>query len=116
MGTSSPIGILFAMDPTAPVKNEDGSYNKNAAWGKVTNPHLMLGGKDSDTALEWIQTKMFRSMTNADVTIKFCDKLSLNSIFGYDYVDNKPLNIGIATALTVVPSAEWVLVIPSKAA
>ena len=89
MGTSSPIGILFAMDPTAPVKNEDGSYNKNAAWGKVTNPHLMLGGKDSDTALEWIQTKMFRSMTNADVTIKFCDKLSLNSIFGYDYVDNK---------------------------
>ena len=27
MGTSSPIGILFAMDPTAPVKNEDGSYS-----------------------------------------------------------------------------------------
>jgi len=27
MGTSSPIGILFAMDPTAPVKNEDGTHS-----------------------------------------------------------------------------------------
>lgn len=89
LGTSSPLGILFAMDPTAPVKNEDGTYNANAGYGQVSNPHLMLGGKDSDTALEWIQSKMFRSMTNAELNLHFLDKLFVRSVFGYDYIDNK---------------------------
>ena len=89
LGTSSPLGVLFAMDPTSPVKNIDGSYNENAAWGQASNPHLMLGGKDSKYSLEWIQSKMFRSLTNADVNIRFCDKLNFKTIFGYDYIDNK---------------------------
>ena len=89
LGTSSPLGVLFAMDPTSPVKNTDGSYNENAAWGQASNPHLMLGGKDSKYSLEWIQSKMFRSLTNADVNIRFCDKLNFKTIFGYDYIDNK---------------------------
>ncbi|MBW9200688.1 TonB-dependent receptor [Bacteroidales bacterium SW299] len=89
LGTSSPLGILFAMDPTAPVKNEDGTYNENAGYGQVSNPHLMLGGKDSDTAMEWIQSKMFRSMTNAELSLHFLDKIFFRSVFGYDYIDNK---------------------------
>ena len=89
LGTSSPLGILFAMDPTAPVKNEDGTYNANAGYGRVSNPHLMLGGKDSDTAMEWIQSKMFRSLTNAELGLHFLDKIFFKSIFGYDYIDNK---------------------------
>ena len=89
LGTSSPLGILFALDPTAPVKNEDGTYNANAGYGRVSNPHLMLGGKDSDTAMEWIQSKMFRSLTNAELGLHFLDKIFFKSIFGYDYIDNK---------------------------
>ena len=89
LGTSSPLGILFALDPTAPVKNEDGTYNANAGYGQVSNPHLMLGGKDSDTAMEWIQSKMFRSLTNAELGLHFLDKIFFKSIFGYDYIDNK---------------------------
>lgn len=89
LGTSSPLGILFAMDPTAPVYNEDGSVNANAGYGQVSNPHLMLGGRDSDTAMEWIQSKMFRSLTNAELGLHFLDKIFFKSIFGYDYIDNK---------------------------
>ena len=89
LGTTSPLGILLAMDPTAPVKNEDGTYNANAGYGQVTNPHLMLGGKDSDTAMDWIQSKMFRSLTNAELGLHFLDKIFFKSVFGYDYIDNK---------------------------
>ena len=91
LGTSSPLGILFAMDPTAPIKNADGSYNQKAGFGQVSNPHLMLGGKDSDTAMEWIQSTMFRSLTNAELGLHFMDKIFFKSVFGYDYIDNKHL-------------------------
>lgn len=32
MGTSSPLSILYSMDPTAVNKLEDGSYNPNAGF------------------------------------------------------------------------------------
>ncbi|MFR9165180.1 MAG: SusC/RagA family TonB-linked outer membrane protein [Dysgonomonas sp.] len=87
LGTSSPVGILSAMDPTATIKNPDGSYNANAGWGMVSNPNLMLGGRGK--AQDWIQTKMFRSLSNVDLTAKISDKVTFKSVFGYDYMDNK---------------------------
>lgn len=87
MGTSSPVGILYAMDPTAKVKNADGSYNAQAAWGKASNPHLMLGGRGK--AQDWVQTKMFRSLSNVELTAAISDKVTAKTIFGYDYMDNK---------------------------
>lgn len=90
LGTSSPLGILLALDPTAPVYNEDGSYNENVSFGKITNPHLMLGSKDEgNSKADWIQSKMFRSLTNAELSLHFLDKIFFKSVFGYDYIDNK---------------------------
>ena len=44
MGTSSPLSILYSMDPTAVNKLEDGSYNPNAGLkSNISNPNLMLG-------------------------------------------------------------------------
>lgn len=43
-GTSSPMSVLFSMDPTAKVKNEDGSYNASASFSsQISNPNLMYG-------------------------------------------------------------------------
>ena len=80
LGTSSPLGILLALDPTAPVYNEDGSYNENVSFGKITNPHLMLGSKDEgNSKADWIQSKMFRSLTNAELSLHFLDKIFFKS-------------------------------------
>lgn len=89
LGTSSPLGVLFALDPTAPIYNSDGTYNEDVSFGQITNPHLMLGSKDDANSLEWIQSKMFRSLTNAELGLHFLDKIFFKSVFGYDYIDNK---------------------------
>jgi len=83
IGTSAPLSLVFSGDPTAPVKNEDGTYNENANWGAASNPHLMLGIQ------EWIVSKMMRSMSNANVDVKLSDKVTFKSIFGYDFMDTK---------------------------
>ncbi|MDD3507132.1 MAG: TonB-dependent receptor [Parabacteroides sp.] len=83
IGTSAPLSLVFSGDPTAPVKNEDGTYNENANWGAASNPHLMLGIE------EWIVSKMMRSMSNANVNVKLSDKVTFKSIFGYDFMDTK---------------------------
>ena len=83
IGTSAPLSLVFSGDPTAPVKNEDGTYNENANWGAASNPHLMLGIQ------ERIVSKMMRSMSNANVDVKLSDKVTFKSIFGYDFMDTK---------------------------
>ena len=83
IGTSSPLSLVFSSDPTAPVKNPDGSYNENANWGAASNPHLMLGID------QWIKSKTMRSLTNADVQVKLSDKVTFKSILGYDFIDTK---------------------------
>lgn len=83
LGTSSPLSLVFSGDPTAPVFNPDGTYNENACWGAASNPHLMLGEN------EWIKSKVMRSMSNIDLGVKFSDKLSFKTVFGYDYIDTK---------------------------
>lgn len=83
LGTSSPLSLVFSGDPTAPVKNPDGSYNEDALWGAASNPHLMLGIQ------EWIKSKNMRSFTNVNAKVNFSDKVTLNSVFGYDFIDTK---------------------------
>ncbi len=83
IGTSSPLGILFAMDPTAKVYNEDGSINQGAGWGKVSNPLSMLGG--TGLYAEFVESETFRSITNGELLVKFMPELTFKSILGYDY-------------------------------
>lgn len=82
IGTTSPLGILFAMDPTATVYNENGSINPNAGWGKVSNPLLMLGNPE-----DFVKSKIFRSISNADLSIKILPELTFKTSLGFDYLN-----------------------------
>ena len=74
---------MYSSDPTAPVKNPDGTYNADSNWGAASNPHLMLGKE------QWIKSRVMRSMSNIDLGVKFSKQLSFKTIFGYDYIDTK---------------------------
>ncbi len=89
IGMTSPLSILFSMDPTAVNKLEDGSYNPNAGLtANISNPNLMLGQTTGENA-ETLSSDLFRNMTNADVTVKLPFDLTARTLFGYDYVSNK---------------------------
>ena len=83
IGTASPLSLVYSSDPTAPVKNPDGTYNADSNWGAASNPHLMLGKE------QWIKSRVMRSMSNIDLGVKFSKQLSFKTIFGYDYIDTK---------------------------
>ncbi len=89
LGTSSPLSILYSMDPTALNKLDDGSYNPNAAFNsKISNPNLMLGqttGKNAET----VSSEMMRSMSNFEAEVTLPYNLTVKTVFGYDYMDNK---------------------------
>ncbi len=90
-GTTSPMSILFAMDPTAVNKLEDGSYNPDAAFSaNISNPNLMLGNKTGSNA-EFLDSDLMRSMTNAEVEVTLPYGFSAKSVFGFDYMSNKEL-------------------------
>lgn len=82
IGTSSPLGILFAMDPSAKMYNEDGSPNSNAGWGKVSNPLLMLGSTD-----EFVKSKTFRSISTGDLTVKILPELIFKTSVAFDFLN-----------------------------
>lgn len=85
MGYATPLGVLIQSDPTASVKNSDGTWNEYVSWsGQTGNPHILF---DSDT--EYNKTHTMRSLSNLDLELKFTDYLSLTNTFGYDYIDNK---------------------------
>ncbi len=89
MGTSSPLSILYSMDPTAVNKLEDGSYNPNAGLkSNISNPNLMLGESTGPNA-ETVTSEMLRSMTNFEAEVSLPYGISAKTIFGYDYIDNK---------------------------
>jgi TonB-linked SusC/RagA family outer membrane protein len=89
LGTSSPLSILFSMDPTAVNKLEDGSYNPNASFStKISNPNLMLG-QSTGTNAETVSSETMRSMTNFEAEVTLPYGFSAKSVFGYDYMDNK---------------------------
>lgn len=85
MGYATPLGVLIQSDPTASVKNPDGTWNEYVSWsGQTGNPHILF---DSDT--EYNKTHTMRSLSNLELELKFTDYLSLTNTFGYDYIDNK---------------------------
>ena len=87
-GTTAPMSVLFSMDPTAPVKNEDGSYNTSASFSKnVSNPNLMFGQEGGEHA-ETLDSELMRSLTNVEGELKLPFNLTLRSIFGFDYMTN----------------------------
>ena len=89
LGKSAPISILYSMDPTAPVKNEDGSYNDQASFqtGIISNPNLMLGQTTGSKA-ETLDSELMRSLTNVEGELKLPYDLTVRSIFGFDYMSN----------------------------
>lgn len=87
-GTTAPMSVLFSMDPTAPVKNEDGSYNANASFSStISNPNLMFG-QDGGEQAETLDSELMRSLTNVEGELKLPFDLTLRSIFGFDYMTN----------------------------
>ena len=91
IGTSSPLSILFSMDPTAVNKLEDGSYNPDAGLNsKVSNPNLMLGQSTGENA-ETVSSDMIRSISNLEAEITLPYGFSAKTILGYDYINNKEL-------------------------
>lgn len=88
-GTSSPLSVMFSMDPTATVKLEDGSYNPNASLsGRITNPNLMFGQSDGPYA-ETVNSDLMRSLTNFEAEATLPYNFTARTVFGYDYMDNK---------------------------
>ncbi|MCD8044279.1 MAG: TonB-dependent receptor [Tannerellaceae bacterium] len=88
-GTTSPLSIYYSMDPTAPVKLEDGSYTPDAGLNaNISNPHLMLGQKTGPNA-ETVSTDMFRSLSNIEAEITLPYGFTAKTILGYDWIDNK---------------------------
>ena len=89
-GTSSPMSVLFSMDPTAKVKNEDGSYNASASFSsQISNPNLMFGDvKDQGDRSETLDAELMRSLTNVEGELKLPYDLTLRSVFGFDYMSN----------------------------
>ena len=87
-GTTCPLSIMHSMDPTAPVYLEDGSYNPSASFGKVSNPHLMLGQTTGKYA-ETVSSDLMRSMTNFDAVVTLPYGFTARTVLGYDYMNNK---------------------------
>ena len=89
MSTTTPVSILFAMDPTAPNRLDDGSFNPYASFNpNISNPNLMLGAKTGKYA-ETLESNMMRSMTAFDAEVTLPYGLKAKTVFGYDYMDNK---------------------------
>ena len=82
IGTTSPVGILFALNPTSKVYNNDGTINLKAGWGKVSNPLAMLDGSDENR--ESVNTKTYRNLSNGEIGIKFLPELNFKSVLGAD--------------------------------
>ena len=88
-GTSCPLSIMHSMDPTAPNKLEDGSYNPNGSFSsKISNPNLMLGQENGPEA-ETVNSDMIRNLTNFEAAVILPFGITARTVFGYDYMDNK---------------------------
>jgi TonB-linked SusC/RagA family outer membrane protein len=85
---SSPLSMIFAMNPTQPVYNPDGTPNSDAGMGKVKNPLISRIGTGEATD-ETYQVERYRSLTNANVTMRVLPSFAIRSNFGLDYNDSK---------------------------
>jgi TonB-linked SusC/RagA family outer membrane protein len=81
IGISSPLGILFGSNPTAPKYDENGNTYPEATFLGNGHPEDILSGK-----LQFIDTETYRSLTNGMLQINFTPDLFLKSTVGLDWV------------------------------
>ncbi len=86
----SPLSMIFSMNPTQPVYNEDGTPNLDAGMGNVKNPLIALIGTGESTDQTY-QVLRYRSLTNANVNMQLAKTFAVRSTFGLDYSDSKSL-------------------------
>jgi TonB-linked SusC/RagA family outer membrane protein len=84
----SPLSMIFSMNPTQPVYNDDGTPNLDAGMGNVKNPLIALIGTGESTDQTY-QLQRYRSLTNAFVNMQVLPDLAIRSTFGLDYSDSK---------------------------
>ncbi|SHF57683.1 TonB-linked outer membrane protein, SusC/RagA family [Mariniphaga anaerophila] len=84
----APLGMIFSMNPTQPVYNEDGTPNQDAGMGNVKNPLTALIGTGERTDQTYILER-YRSLTNASVRMQLIPEFAIRSNFGVDYSDSK---------------------------
>ncbi len=84
----SPLSMIFSMNPTQPVYNQDGTPNLDAGMGNVKNPLIALIGTGESTDQTY-KVQRYRSLTNASVNMQVLPDLAIRSTFGLDYSDSK---------------------------
>ncbi len=88
IGYMSPLSMIFSMNPTQPVYNQDGTPNLDAGMGNVKNPLIALIGTGESTDQTY-KVERYRSLTNASVNMQVLPDLAIRSTFGLDYSDSK---------------------------
>lgn len=84
IGSSTPLGILMSMNPTA-VSYIDGQANTNASLNpKIMHPDLALG-----TSQAFVQGDTYKALLQGGGTITFNNWLKFRSINAMDFVDFK---------------------------
>lgn len=84
IGTSSPLGIIFESDPTAPVHLPDGSYNHNVGFGKSPSPDEAFGGE-----MTFLKGSTYRNITNTYAQLDLFEGFFIKSTLGIDWLYQK---------------------------
>jgi TonB-linked SusC/RagA family outer membrane protein len=88
IGYMAPLSMIYAMNPTQPVYNPDGTPNLDAGMGNVKNPLIALIGTGESTDQTY-ELQRFRSLTNVHANIQILPELSIRATYGLDYSDSK---------------------------
>lgn len=82
VSTTSPIGVLMQMNPTAP-SSINGEINKSASFSRnIGHPDLVLGGDK-----EWVKTQNYRILTQGTATADITSYLKFKSANSIDLVN-----------------------------
>jgi len=85
IGYASPLGVLFAQNPTAPRYLSDGSVNTGSSiHSYIPYPDEALSGDG-----EFTKNKTFRNTTNGYVKVNILPELSVKSTAGVDWLYNE---------------------------
>ncbi|MBE0654485.1 MAG: SusC/RagA family TonB-linked outer membrane protein, partial [Bacteroidales bacterium] len=80
IGYTSPLGILYQSNPTAPKYDENGERYDAAHFWYLGHPEDLL-----DPHEQFIRINTYRSLTNGSVDVKISDFLSFKSTAGLDW-------------------------------
>ena len=81
IGNSSPLGILFESNPTAPKYDSVGETYPEATFQGYGHPEDLLNGK-----LQFIDTRTYRSLTNGMIQVNITPDLFIKSTLGLDWI------------------------------